>query len=326
MRIDIIGAGALGLLLAGKLAGAGNEVRLWCRSEQQSLALAENGLTVSYEDGTASITVPGERFTAAPISKYADRMLSDPGDFTLITVKQTVLHQDLPEILKPLKDTPLRVIGFQNGYGHMQLLKELLPEAPVWAAVTTEAAKRKTLTEVIHAGKGEICIGKSSHPDDINEANPQDSSLAAAISFVKALAAAGFNASLSKEVDTIIYRKLLINAVINPLTAIWRVPNGELLASPERIQVMKELYSEAAQVYDACGITREPGMWEVILDVCRATSGNISSMLADVLASRETEIGWINGSIVSMGLQRGMEVPLNRWICGLVSGMTVRER
>jgi 2-dehydropantoate 2-reductase len=238
-----------------------------------------------------------------------------------------VLHHELAEILQPLSGISLRIACFQNGYGHLERLQELLPEASLWAAVTTEAAKRKSLTEVIHAGKGEICLGKGSHhPISNNEVNPQDSNTTAAISFVQALAAAGFTASLSKEVDTIIYRKLLINAVINPLTAIWRVPNGELLASPERVQIMKELYTEAVQVYDACGITYELQTWEAILEVCRATSGNISSMLADVLASRETEIRWINGSIVNMGLQRGMEVPLHRWICGLVDGMTLRER
>ncbi|MFD1904841.1 ketopantoate reductase C-terminal domain-containing protein [Paenibacillus rhizoplanae] len=104
--------------------------------------------------------------------------------------------------------------------------------------------------------------------------------------------------------DTIIYRKLLINAVINPLTAIWRVQNGELLASPERVHIMKELYTEAIGIFEACGITLEQGAWEAILEVCRATSGNTSSMLADVLAARETEIRWINGSIVNMGLQQ----------------------
>ncbi|NQX44525.1 2-dehydropantoate 2-reductase [Paenibacillus tritici] len=326
MRIDVIGAGSLGLLLTGKLIAGGAEVRIWCRSEQQSRALTEHGLTLSYEDDRAAMLLAGGSFSAEPVGKYAQRQLTDPGDVTLITVKQKVLHEAFPELLQPLKDRKLIMIGFQNGCGHLELLQELLPESSIWAAVTTEAAKRKTLTEVIHAGKGEICIGKSSSSIHINETALPDSEPAAVISFIKALSAAGFNASLSKEVDTIIYRKLMINAVINPLTAIWRVPNGELLASPERVQLMKELYAEAARIFDACGITLKQQTWEAILEVCRATAGNISSMLADVLADRETEIRWINGSIVNIGLQRGVEAPLHRWICGLVEGMTVRER
>ncbi|MNC52863.1 2-dehydropantoate 2-reductase [compost metagenome] len=123
-----------------------------------------------------------------------------------------------------------------------------------------------------------------------------------------------------------IYRKLLFNAVINPLTAIWRIQNGELTASGERIQLMKELYREAVNVYDACGIAYDVDAWEDILEVCRATSGNTSSMLADVLASRATEIRWINGSIVEMADRAGIAVPLHRWICRLVEGMNVKER
>ncbi|WP_340025160.1 ketopantoate reductase family protein [Paenibacillus sp. FSL K6-1096] len=325
MIIDIIGAGSLGLLLAGRLIRGGATIRIWCRSERQSRALTEDGLTVSYEDGRASISAAGGSFSAGPVTAYAQQQLALPGDITLITVKQKVLHEELPHILRPLGRQKLHVIGFQNGRGHLELLQELLPESGIWAAVTTEAAKRKTLTEVIHAGDGEISIGKSSQSADGLDRNQQNSWPAAIISFIEALNAAGFTASLSKEVDTIIYRKLMINAVINPLTAIWRVRNGELLESRERVQLMKELYAEAAGIYGACGIPAGPQLWDAVQEVCRATSGNISSMLADVLAARETEIRWINGSIVEMGRRQGIDAPLHRWICGLVEGMTVRE-
>ncbi|WP_238654628.1 ketopantoate reductase family protein [Paenibacillus piscarius] len=325
MIIDIIGAGSLGLLLAGRLISGGAVLRIWCRSEEQSRALTEHGLTISYEDGTASLTVGGGSFSAGTVKEYTQQQLTDPGDVTLITVKQKVLHQDLPEILRPLRGLNLTMIGFQNGCGHLELLQELLPASSIWAAVTTEAAKRKTLTEVIHAGKGEICIGKNSRSLDGTKLNEQNSWPAAVISFIDALITAGFDASLSKEVDTIIYRKLMINALINPLTAVWRVRNGELLDSPGRMQLMKELYTEAARIYEACGIPAGPQLWDAAQEVCRATSGNISSMLADVLAARETEIRWINGSIVEMGRRQEIDAPLHRWICGLVEGMTVRE-
>ncbi|MEK4850599.1 2-dehydropantoate 2-reductase [Paenibacillus sp. FSL H7-0756] len=325
MRIDVIGAGSLGLLLAGRLIASGVEVRIWCRGEEQSKALSERGLTISYEDGREATRLPGGSFSAAPVEGYTQCQLDEPGEVTLLTVKQKVLHEALPEILRPLSGRKLVVIGFQNGCGHLELLRGLLPGSSIWAAVTTEAAKRKTLTEIIHTGKGEICIGKSSSPINIHETDLQASKPEAIISFIEALASAGFHASLSKEVDTIIYRKLLINAVINPLTAIWRVRNGELLASAARIQLMKELYIEATGILEACGIFPEHDAWDAILEVCRATSGNTSSMLADVLAARETEIRWINGSIVNMGLRQGIQAPLHRWICGLVEGMTVRE-
>ncbi|QSF43873.1 ketopantoate reductase family protein [Paenibacillus tianjinensis] len=325
MIIDIIGAGSLGLLLAGKLIHAGARIRIWCRSSEQSEALKKEGLTVSYEDGTAPVFIPGKEIFAAPASSFADTVLREPGDWLVITLKQQAFHEKLPEMLFPLKNKSLQMVCFQNGCGHLERLQELMPYASIWAAVTTEAAKRKTLTKVIHAGSGETWIGKggfggASPEPDIPVHAP------AVISLVDTLLTAGFSASVSKEVNTMIYRKLLINAVINPLTAVWRIQNGELLASEQRLLVMKELYAEAITVFDACGIEHEESAWDSIIEVCRATSGNISSMLADVLSSRATEIRWINGSIVDLAERRGIQVPLHRWICQLVEGMSARER
>ncbi|WP_342562410.1 2-dehydropantoate 2-reductase [Paenibacillus sp. FSL R7-0345] len=325
MKIDIIGAGSIGLLLAGKLIQAGQDIRIWCRSKEQSDALIREGLTVSYEDGAAPTVIPGTAFFASSADAFAETYLCEPADWVAITLKQQAFHHELPDILGPLSSSSVKAVCFQNGYGHLEKLRLLLPHASIWAAVTTEGAKRKTSTEVIHTGRGEIYIGQEEKGHTTFETE-ELTHHAAARSFTDALLTAGFSASMSKKVNTLIYRKLLINAVINPLTAIWRIQNGELLASGQRVQLMKELYAEAVSVYDACGIAYEMDAWEHITEVCRATAGNISSMLADVLAGRSTEIRWINGSIVEMAERRGIEVPLHRWICQLVEGMSARER
>ncbi|SET64367.1 ketopantoate reductase family protein [Paenibacillus sp. NFR01] len=321
MKIDLIGAGAMGLLLAGKLAAAGDEVRIWCRSEAQAQQLAEQGLTVYDGDGGAARRLTGEQFRAAPAACFADRWLAEPADCLLITLKQHDFHRSLPQLLAPLKGSKPEIVCFQNGYGHLETLQSLLPEAAIWAAVTTEAAKRKSFTEVIHAGKGEVYIGKS-----LNGNHGAGQVSITANSLVEALNKAGFSAFLSNEVDTMIFRKLLINAVINPLTAIWRVPNGELPMPGYRLQLMKELYEEASSIFDACGISYGAHTWDDILQVCKATADNVSSMLADVLAFRPTEVQWINGSIAAMAEKRGLKAPLHRWICQVMDGMTVKER
>jgi 2-dehydropantoate 2-reductase len=320
MRIDIIGAGSLGLLLAGRLLASGNKVRLWCRGTEQCGQLEDKGLTVSYEDDRDPISISGERFTSAPIEGFADTYLHEPSDWIMVTVKQNILHHVLPEFLSPLNKEQVHIICFQNGIGHMEMLRDLLPKASLYAAVTTEAAKRKSLTEVIHAGAGEVWIGEWSLGN--GQAHSLHTDLQAN-NLLEVLIMAGFSAFLSNEVGTMIYRKLLINAVINPLTAIWRIPNGELLASEGRLQLMTELFREATLVYDACGVTYDHDAWDNILGVCRMTAGNTSSMLADVLASRTTEIHWINGSLVEMAERTGTQVPLHRLICQLVEGMKV---
>ncbi|WP_379131498.1 ketopantoate reductase family protein [Paenibacillus sp. sgz500958] len=322
MIIDIIGAGSMGLLLGGKLALAGNEIRFWCHGAEQCSALNQNGLTIIYEDEREPLEVPADMLKASIIEDFPGDDSLKSADFTILTVKQKVLHRELPEVLKRIGGQHANVVCYQNGSGHMELLAKLLPVARLFAAVTTEAAKIKSSCEVVHAGSGQTWIG-AWDKTGITDRGPDERKVK---ELIGNLGAAGFTAHLSNEVETMIYRKLMINSVINPLTAIWRVPNGELLQSSIRQESMRELFDEAAAVYRACGITIDTSLWEDIIEVCRATSGNISSMLADVLAVRETEIRWINGSIVQMGERSGIEVPTHRLVCKLVEGMIAEER
>lgn len=315
MTIDIIGAGSLGLLIAGKLLASGSRVRLWCRSGEQCTRLREEGLAVEYEDGSDPVFIAGERIEAFPAAAFSLRYSPLPGDWLVLAVKQTALHAQVLDLLKPLGGMPLNVLCLQNGWGHMERIRELLPAASLYAAVTTEGAKRESPVRVIHAGRGQTHVGLFHGRN--NAGGPYAPML------IEALRKAGFCADLSNQVETMIFRKLLINAVINPLTAIWRVPNGSLPASDSRLGLMRELYEEGTAVYDACGIRHEDRLWDDILEVCRATSGNISSMLADVQAGRETEIRWINGCLVDMARRAGVEVPANRWISRIIEGMIV---
>ena len=322
MRIDLIGAGSLGLLLGGKLASNGDDIRFWCRSDQQAQELKRKGITVSYEGARDSIWVPGNQLKASGTTGFMDEYLQSPSDWIILTVKQNVLHTELVELLAPLRNYKPHIICFQNGSGHMEMLQDLLPEAYLYAAVTTEAAKVKSPREVIHTGTGETSMGLWHHDKIKNRPVIDDSE---AISLLTHLNAAGFLSHLSNEVESKIYRKLLINAVINPLTAIWRIPNGELLSSSSRMKLMRELYEEAITVYDAVGIDYDANAWENVLQVCQATAGNTSSMLADVLAGRATEIRWINGNIMNMADNSGVAVPAHRWICRVIEGMNVEK-
>ncbi|KAA9007616.1 2-dehydropantoate 2-reductase [Paenibacillus spiritus] len=319
MRIDIVGAGSLGKLFAARLAASGTEVRLWCRTREQSDTLNRDGLLL-YEPGRPEPVRPENgRLQAYPIEEFAARLSGGSPDWILLAVKQNVLHRDLAEPLSQLRGNGVRVVCLQNGGGHLAMLRERLPDARLYAAVTTEGATGRSLREVTHAGKGETWIGEydggsgADHSED-------------AIPLQKVLEAAGFTTGLSNEVDTLIYRKMLVNAVINPLTAIWRVRNGELLDSEARLDAMRLLCDESVRILASCGIDAGNDAWERIVAVCRSTSDNTSSMLADVLAGRETEVRWINGHLAALAESSGTEAPLNRMATRLVEGMIAKER
>jgi 2-dehydropantoate 2-reductase len=132
---------------------------------------------------------------------------------------------------------------------------------------------------------------------------------------------AGFSVSLSKQVGEAMLRKLLVNAVINPLTAILRVKNGELTQSPERLHLMRALFLETYEILSRYGLGDESALWNNVLQVCEATKDNKSSMLQDVSLHKETEIESINGEICRLAREQGRQAPWNSAVTALVKAV-----
>ncbi|MGN7414250.1 ketopantoate reductase family protein [Paenibacillus sp. SAF-068] len=313
MIIDIVGAGALGLLYGGKLLMAGNQVRFWTRTTAQADLLAQEGVTIVERDGEMHI-LP-DQIQAKPISEFADTWKNTPGEWVLLMVKQTGID-DFIRAISPLQDHMLNIACFQNGMGHMEKLQTALPKSLLCSAITTEGAKREQ-GRVTRAGAGETRLGRYNiHIVDSTFIEEKGTSTLAG-----SLEQAGFDCTVSNEIDKLIYRKLLINAVINPLTALWRIPNGELLITEERKRLMRQLYDEVWLVYSERGICLDLDMWDQLVSVCRSTATNTSSMLADVLAGRGTEVGSINGHIVRMARELGLAAPTHEILIQLIEGM-----
>jgi len=112
---------------------------------------------------------------------------------------------------------------------------------------------------------------------------------------------------------------LIVNVGINAITAITRLKNGQLPRFQETLVLIEEAVKEAATVAEAKNVTlpyADP--LRRVLEVCSATSDNVSSMLQDVLNKRPTEIDSINGAVVREGKALGIPTPINRTLQSLV--------
>jgi 2-dehydropantoate 2-reductase len=121
--------------------------------------------------------------------------------------------------------------------------------------------------------------------------------------------AAGIPVRVEQDREREIWRKVLVNAAINPVTADHGIPNGRLLLDPYRGQAL-QLLDEALSVAQAEGVRftdtdAQRELWRVV----RATSDNRSSMLQDLDRGRRTEIDSISGAILDLGRQRGLSLP-----------------
>ena len=123
-------------------------------------------------------------------------------------------------------------------------------------------------------------------------------------------------------IHSVLWGKLLINIGINPLTAIMKVKNGQLLNYPSLLDILHEAVTEGCTVAKKLGIEIPfPDPVEKVKNVCAATSNNFSSMLQDILAHRKTEIEYINGSVVKYGKKALVPTPVNRILVGIVSSI-----
>lgn len=355
--IAVLGGGSLGLLLAGRLGAAGTPAELWTRSEEQAERLRREGVAVLEAEGGGAGTHPGEDASdpadasdraarAEPTAAAATRAATATPDSAtpvaakplglvgearqatvLLAVKQTALTDELLTPLSRVLAPGSALVCFCNGIGHVERLAEALPGVGLAAAVTTEGALRTDGRTVVHTGRGVTWLGPAPRFDAFPVQNAAMPSPDTMRDIENRLEQAGFTVSLSNNMAERMLRKLLINAVVNPLTALLRVRNGELTATPGRLALMRELHGETAHILRRCGLPREEELpdgelWDELLDVCARTAANRSSMLQDAMAGRPTEIDAINGAVVRLAKRLGTPAPWNEKIAALARAIS----
>lgn len=305
------------MLFGGRLASAGTPIELIVRRAEQGARLKAEGLTLAAAAGGDEAPVKVRPAVRLLDGSDAPVRGADSGEaeehWVLLTVKQTALTREFAAALRRSIPEKAYLVCLQNGIGHAELLSEVFPRERILLAVTTEGALKRTDTEAVHTGKGTTWIGSAVSEGGIPLSRQKK--LAAL------LGAAGFRAEVSNNIQQRVWQKLLMNAVINPLTAILQVPNGELPRLPGVPQLMRQLLGEGEALAQRLGIPLDADLGEQVLSVCRATAANRSSMLQDVLSGRRTEIGAINGGLLREAAALGMELPVNETVYALVRAL-----
>jgi len=129
----------------------------------------------------------------------------------------------------------------------------------------------------------------------------------------------GWDCKLSDDIETLLWEKLVVNVGINPLTALFDVPNGQLLKDAALRSIMHGLINEAHPVVIEHGVKLSLNeLIEIVERVCDKTASNISSMLQDVRRKKRTEIEYISGAIVAEARKFESPSPLNQLVMSLL--------
>ena len=204
------------------------------------------------------------------------------------------------------------LLCFQNGIGHAEKLAAYIPSRQLWLAVTTEAARKSSANVVLHTGQGATIFGPAFTEEKEGDLGQEANKL------IRLMDSASLRFEYSGCMRRAVWEKLIINAVINPLTALLRIPNGELCLDEERIGLMKDLFREAMLTSEAEKVYLSWKLWDKILNVCSTTASNRSSMLQDVEGGRVTENEWISGAIRRIALIHRIETPITDVIYRLI--------
>ncbi|MDY0408097.1 2-dehydropantoate 2-reductase [Paracerasibacillus soli] len=178
-------------------------------------------------------------------------------------------------------DASVPIIFLQNGMGHIPFIQAL--KQPVYIGVVEHGVLKVNDNTFIQTGKGKVEIalynGEQNKYQTITEQlNQRD-----------------FPVVNCDDWESMLAKKLVVNAVINPLTAIFNVQNGKILSNPFIQQLAFELCSETAEVL---GIDKKKS-WDHVQSIAESTSYNQSSMVKDLFHHRQTEIEAITGYILN---------------------------
>ena len=265
-RWHILGVGSIGGLFAHRLNAGGANVRLLSRdfteSHRQLLLAAD----------------------PAPAARLFDcESVEDTAEIEhlLITTKSWGAYDAIHRIQHRLTERTV-VVAMMNGMQHVDDLKPLIPETQLFFASTTAGCHRSGDTWV-PAGAGKTIIGTDTE-------QPVPPWLGCWQLGVPSL-------SWRVDITERLIEKVAINCCINPLTAVHRVKNGELLSETRRGQVTTVI-TEVSSVLDELGYpTLSIELGRRVLEVITDTAENRSSMLNDVIAGKRTEadaiVGWL---------------------------------
>ena len=303
MKIVIVGPGAMGCLFGGFLSLSGQEVWFLDKDPQRAQVLQEQGISIE--------GISGEH--KAQVKASSDPEDIGRPDLVIICVKSYDTFAAVQNI-SGLAASNTPVITLQNGLGNAEIISQSVGAQKTLAGVTSQGATLLNTGRIRHAGQGPTVIGwvKAEEPgDDFN----QDLILK---EIVRVFKEAGFQIKTADKVEDFIWSKLIINVGINALTAVTRLNNGRLIDFKGTRDIMRKAVEEALTVVSAKGIKLTFDPIIEVEKVCKATAGNVASMLQDVLKERRTEIEAINGAIVREAEKLNLSVPINKMLTDLV--------
>ncbi|MCW3976447.1 MAG: 2-dehydropantoate 2-reductase [Candidatus Bathyarchaeota archaeon] len=293
-KIFILGAGAIGSAF-GALLSRRNDVTLIGRKDHVDV-INKSGLTL-LGDAKGKFFIEAEAAIREIPSDSLILLNTKAYDtVSAVTGIRSILRNDTVILVLP------------NGLGIKDIAQKVVEDrAEVVRGLVTSAA------EFFELGKISFWQGET-----VLESTQTSERIA------RVLSESGLKTVISNEMQEEIWKKLIVNCVLNPLTTILQVRNNEILLDSLK-EIRNEIIRECVDVGKAEGTRFEQNLEECVeRKIARYT--NYSSMYQDIMKQKKTEIDFLNGKIVELGRKHNIPTPVNEALVGLIKFLEAQRK
>ena len=268
-RWHVLGVGAIGGLFACRLQVGGADVTLLAREDEQP---------------TRELILKSEKELRFQFPQQSIAVGQQPIEHLLVCTKAWAVEQAIKAVAPRLSATSV-VVLLCNGMGLAEAVAPLIGEVQLVLGSTTSGCRRSSKGELIVSGEGRTQLGTLDASPAPNWLSPWRKGVP--------------DFEWDTDIRSVLLAKVALNAVINPLTAVHGVTNGELLQSP--LQVITENVVKEVQNVLVAADAREiaSALPAQVRAVCDSTAANHSSMRVDLESGKRTEIDAILGWLLS---------------------------
>ena len=312
MNILIIGSGAVGIGIGTSLLSQNANVSFLARKEtaakMKASGVKRTGLFTNYSFNPDEFNVY-ESYEEIP---------KDTFDYVCITSKTTV-NDDISRRLNDARDIlkeNFNILIIQNGFGNDEPFLKYFSSDEVFCAriITGFTRPEKNISEI--TVYTEPMLLGSLQGEDISHMQE----------IADKITASGIKCELSYELDKYLWAKMLYNCSLNALGAILDVTYGELTENEYTKEIMNKIIDEIFEVIDASPYEtlwktsdeyREIFYTKLVPD----TYNHYSSTHHDIKRKIKTEIDTLNGKVIELGENYGVDVSTNKLIYNLIKAI-----
>jgi 2-dehydropantoate 2-reductase len=308
MKFAIVGAGALGGTIGCVMTMHGADVTLVEVDKARVELIKKAGVDITLPDGSKH--------------NVKVKITSDPAEVgvcDLVQISVKGYHTDSAmQMSKPMMGSDTYILSVQNGLGNLDIISKYVGQDHTVGGVTAHSAQLLGPNEIRYAGgMGYIYVGRIDAKEDARVSE-----------IAEFFSAHGFKTEVCKEpVEIPMWRKLVANVACNAFLAVTGMTGNEALACDETKEFIKTVAEEMGRVARAKGFTfdvfNNPG--EFALKALSGVKDNKVSTLQDIEAGRRTEIDNLNGAIVKLGKELGVDTPYNLALVMAVKSMEARN-